>query len=104
MEDGIRKVGGALFLGDIYDLLNRPILVYMLKVGQVNSSLNKLESLISNPDSILKHLEGSELSDTLVYLAGSLTEGFGNQTSDVDVYVIILKNNKEKTSFSQKIW
>lgn len=37
---------------------------------------------------VLKYLEGLEMKSSLVYMAGSIMEGFGNATSDIDVYVI----------------
>ncbi|MBA1334427.1 MAG: hypothetical protein HPY66_2276 [Firmicutes bacterium] len=42
----------------------------------------------NHPHLILQHLKGIDLDTSLVYIAGSLMEGFGNETSDIDVYVI----------------
>lgn len=46
------------------------------------------EQILLQPEQILNYLHGLELNDGYVYVSGSLMEGFGNQTSDVDVYVI----------------
>lgn len=43
---------------------------------------------INNPELILKHLGEIDLNRSLIYMAGSLMEGFGNGTSDIDVYII----------------
>ena len=37
---------------------------------------------------VCKYLNGLNFEQSLVYLAGSIVEGFGNRTSDIDVYVI----------------
>ncbi|WP_141434295.1 hypothetical protein [Bacillus sp. 03113] len=47
------------------------------------------EKILENPENILKHLSNNEVF--YVYLGGSIMEGFGNDTSDIDVYVICEK-------------
>lgn len=47
------------------------------------------QSLLANPNKILRHI--NEQEPIYTYLAGSTMEGFGNKTSDVDVYVICEK-------------
>lgn len=37
---------------------------------------------------ILENISNINLNSSLVYLGGSLAEGFGNETSDVDVYIV----------------
>lgn len=58
-----------------------------------------VENILENPEDILKYLNNQEVFH--VYLAGSLMEGFGNDRSDIDVYVICenipqqFKSNKD---------
>jgi predicted nucleotidyltransferase len=49
---------------------------------------SKVENLIKDPSFILDYLNHIDIDNSIVYLAGSLMEGFGNSTSDIDVYVI----------------
>jgi hypothetical protein len=46
------------------------------------------EKILLQPEQILNYLNAFELKNSYVYISGSLMEGFGNHTSDVDVYVI----------------
>lgn len=46
------------------------------------------EQTLLQPEQILKYLCGLDLKEGYVYISGSLMEGFGNHTSDLDVYVI----------------
>lgn len=45
---------------------------------------------------ILSKLDDLNLENSLVYVAGSLLEGFGNATSDVDIYVVCEKSYLDK--------
>ncbi|PFA69818.1 hypothetical protein CN378_03350 [Bacillus sp. AFS015802] len=49
---------------------------------------NNVKNLLNNPNVIIGYLNDINFDDCIVYLAGSLMEGFGNSTSDIDVYVI----------------
>ncbi|MGR3765965.1 hypothetical protein [Rossellomorea sp. NS-SX7] len=49
---------------------------------------NNVKNLLNNPNVIIEYLNHINYDDCIVYLAGSLMEGFGNSTSDIDVYVI----------------
>lgn len=49
---------------------------------------NRVLEILENPNKVLKHIRGVNFDNVLVYLAGSITEGFGNATSDIDVYVV----------------
>lgn len=49
---------------------------------------NELNNLLEDPSEILRYLNNVDYNTSVVYLAGSLMEGFGNSTSDIDVYVI----------------
>jgi predicted nucleotidyltransferase len=44
--------------------------------------------LLENPQPLIQSLGQLDAEKTMVYLAGSLMEGFGNESSDIDVYVI----------------
>jgi predicted nucleotidyltransferase len=50
--------------------------------------LNNVKNILNNPSAILKYLSNINYDNSIVYLAGSLMEGFGNSTSDIDIYVI----------------
>ena len=47
-----------------------------------------LETILDNKNIVLDHLKILKVRSYFVYLAGSLVEGFGNEGSDIDVYVI----------------
>jgi len=47
-----------------------------------------IQNILDNPSFILNYLNHINFDNSIVYLAGSLMEGFGNSTSDIDVYVI----------------
>lgn len=55
-----------------------------------------IEEIKENPSIVLKHLK--EVNDVkYVYMTGSLLEGFGNEKSDIDIYVICdIKDAKSK--------
>ncbi|MNW33709.1 hypothetical protein D3C74_106750 [compost metagenome] len=50
--------------------------------------VTSVNQVLYQPELILKQLEGIELASSYVYISGSLLEGFGNEKSDIDVYVI----------------
>jgi hypothetical protein len=52
-------------------------------------STRTVENLLADTRNLLKRLEHQmNLDDAFVYVAGSVLEGFGNPTSDVDVYIV----------------
>lgn len=65
--------------------------------------MDKINHILVEPNELLSLLHLTNLESAIVYLAGSLLEGFGNATSDIDVYVLceeedisILQNKKSK--------
>lgn len=66
---------------------------------------NKVDNLLKDPNVFLEYLDLSSSDDCIVYLAGSLMEGFGNSTSDIDVYVIcdVLPPIKHDDDITQSI-
>lgn len=47
-----------------------------------------LNEILENESIVLDYLKKLEVKSYFVYMAGSLVEGFGNESSDIDVYVI----------------
>lgn len=55
-----------------------------------------LKDIIGHSDFIISQLDSIDLKNDMVYLGGSITEGFGNQKSDIDVFVICNEVNIDK--------
>lgn len=49
----------------------------------------RFQTIVSNPASVLQHFSEETLEKDIVCLCGSLAEGFGNETSDIDVFVLL---------------
>lgn len=50
--------------------------------------MNRINQLLENPTELLSLLHLTDMESAIIYLAGSLLEGFGNLRSDIDVYVL----------------
>ncbi|MDF9857296.1 putative nucleotidyltransferase [Paenibacillus sp. PastF-1] len=50
--------------------------------------MNRVNHLLENPTELLSLLHLTDMESAIIYLAGSLLEGFGNLRSDIDVYVL----------------
>lgn len=50
-----------------------------------------IQKILDKPNIILEKIKNIDIDNSLIYIAGSLMEGFGNKTSDIDVYIICEK-------------
>ncbi|MBN3554059.1 nucleotidyltransferase domain-containing protein [Fictibacillus nanhaiensis] len=50
--------------------------------------LEKVEEIFKHPEIILQHIPWVDIENSMIYIGGSVMEGFGNATSDIDVFVI----------------
>ncbi|MBC1936709.1 hypothetical protein HCA69_10050 [Listeria grandensis] len=75
--------------------------------------LDKYNEILASPQNIIQELWGDKniFGEPIIYLAGSLAEGFGNDNSDIDIYCLInpeqwnqLVERKENDSRGLKIW
>ncbi|EST52168.1 hypothetical protein T458_24430 [Brevibacillus panacihumi W25] len=55
-----------------------------------------LEKVLVTPETITKMISSIDINSSLVYVAGSIAEGFGNVKSDVDIYVICHDENLDR--------
>lgn len=55
-----------------------------------------IREVLSHKQVILSKLDDLDIKNSYVYAAGSLMEGFGNSTSDIDIYVICDKAYLDK--------
>ncbi|GMQ59552.1 hypothetical protein AN1V17_39490 [Vallitalea sediminicola] len=63
-------------------------------------SLEILKKIEKNPNIILDKLSYKDSKESFAYISGSLTEGFGNATSDIDVFIIY--DNRDKFKIVQE--
>lgn len=50
--------------------------------------MNNLQFVMERSQKIMSYITEININSSLVFLAGSILEGFGNATSDIDVYII----------------
>jgi hypothetical protein len=61
-----------------------------------------IESLLEKKESILSKIINVDLDKTIVILGGSKLEGFGNQKSDIDIFVLCTEPLDFKKDFEDK--
>lgn len=64
----------------------------------------QVNQVLENPNQILDLFPNIDLGESLIYLTGSIMEGFGNKTSDIDGFIIFSPNlyKRSRNNFLQE--